>query len=104
MVDSPSKRSASGVSGFKNATSPRTDKLEGTSVSKLGSLLTIRVKKGTSVEKFEFNPKIVLLTDSCPKLDFCVNGCSDILKMVPPKRNLSENLCSTFAPKNRRVC
>ena len=49
-VDSPLNLSAFGVSGFKNATSPLNEKLDGTSVSIKGNLLTIRVKNGTSVE------------------------------------------------------
>jgi hypothetical protein len=48
-VDSPS-RSAFGVSGLKKATSPRTERLDGTSVSIFGNLFTKRVKNGTSVE------------------------------------------------------
>ena len=40
--------------------------VEGTSVSKLGNLLTSRVRKGTSVEKLVLKPKIELFTDSCP--------------------------------------
>ena len=66
MVDFPSNLSPEGVSGFKNATSPRNERLEGASVSMFGNLFTKRVKNGTSVEKLVLNPKIVLFTDSCP--------------------------------------
>jgi hypothetical protein len=34
-----------------------TERLDGTSVSIFGNLFTKRVKNGTSVEKFELNPK-----------------------------------------------
>ena len=37
-----------------------------TSVSMFGSLLTIRVRNGTSVEKVELIPSMVLLTGSSP--------------------------------------
>ena len=50
MVASPWKLSFFGVSGFKKATSPLTDTLEGTSVSILGNLFTNLVKNGTSDE------------------------------------------------------
>ena len=80
------------------------ERFEGTSVSIFGNLFTNRVKKGTSVEKLELNPKIVLFTDSWPKLDFCVNGLSDIFKKVAPTKKLSEILCSTFTPINLLVC
>ena len=61
---SPFKSVPLGAPGAKYANSPRTDKLEGTSVSIFGSLLTKRVKNGSSVEKFPFIPKMVLLMDS----------------------------------------
>ena len=64
MVDSPSKSAAFGVSGFKKATSPLTERFEGASVSILGNLFTNLVKKGNSVEKLVLNPKMVLFTDS----------------------------------------
>ena len=49
-VASPLKLAPLGAPGSKYANSPRKDKLEGTSVSMFGNLLTSRVKKGTSVE------------------------------------------------------
>ena len=70
MVVSPSKSAFFGELGCKTAISPRIDRLEGTSVSMLGSLFANRVKKGTSVLKLPFKPKMVLLTGSAPKLDF----------------------------------
>src|SRR6476620_9838059 len=66
IVDSPLNLSAFGVSGCRNASSPRNEKFEGTSVSMFGSLLTHRVKNGSSVEKLVLIPKIELFTDSCP--------------------------------------
>ncbi len=85
MVVSPLKSAFFGELGFNQATSARTETLEGTSVSIFGNLFTILVKKGTSVEKFEFKPKIVLFTGSIPKLDFWVSGRSLRFNKVPPK-------------------
>ena len=55
-----------GAPGFNFANSPLTEKLDSTSVSMLGNLFTIRVKNGTSLEKFPLKPKIVLLIGSVP--------------------------------------
>ena len=51
---------------IKLASSPRKDICEGAVVSMVGSLLTSRVKKGTSVEKLVLNPIMVLFTGSVP--------------------------------------
>ena len=93
-----------GAPGERCANSPRSEILEGTSVSIFGNLLTIRVKKGISDEKFPLKPTIVLLVGSVPKLAFCVIGRSLRFKSVPPITKLSLNLCSTLSPVKRRVC
>ena len=53
-----------GAPGSKYANSPRNENTDSTSVSMFGSLLTNRVKKGTSVEKFAFTPNIELFIGS----------------------------------------
>ena len=75
-VTSPLKLFPLGAPGIKYAISPRTERLEGTSVCTFGSLLTSLVNKGISFENTPSKPNIVLLIGSVPKFAFWVKGLS----------------------------